>query len=284
MDDATGLGVATFNAASGRSGGVDGPPVVDPALLEGSAAALADLGVDVLAVQEVDREQDRSAGVDQVAALARGFGGTAWRFAPTLTGLPGPGRTWQPWVGDGDPDDRQPDGPSYGIGLVSRLPVLAWRVRWLRGSRAVLPMAFPGRRRWPQVIWVPDEPRAALAAVVQTAAGPVTVISTHLSFSPPAALRQLRTVLRWSASLPGPHVLAGDLNLPGPVAARTIGWRMLASARTYPAPEPRVQLDHLLTDHQPTGQQPTGPAAADGHAVRLAVSDHRALVGRLRLG
>ena len=137
---------------------------------------------------------------------------------------------------------------------MSRLPVLAWRVRPLAGSRAVLPMLLPqvpgdaSGTKPPRVMFVPDEPRAALAAVVQGPEGPVTVISTHLSFSPLAARRQLRSVTRWARSLPGPRVLAGDLNLPGPVPGWLTGWTSLARAATYPAPAPRLQLDHLLTD------------------------------------
>ncbi|HEX3002739.1 MAG TPA: endonuclease/exonuclease/phosphatase family protein [Angustibacter sp.] len=271
--------VATFNLWSGRSlpprdpGTALAAPAVDGDRLARSVAALVELGVDVLAVQEVDHHQERSGGVDQLAAVAEAFGASHHRFAPTLTGVPGPASGWQRL-----PHGHGHDGePAYGVGLVSRLPVLAWRVRPLTGSRAVLPMLLPqvpgdaSGAKPPRVMFVPDEPRAALAAVVQGAHGPVTVISTHLSFAPLAARRQLRSVTRWARSLPGPRVLAGDLNLPGPVPAWLTGWTSLGRAATYPAPAPRVQLDHLLTD--------AGPSSGVVQALSLEVSDHLALVG-----
>ncbi|KQX69842.1 endonuclease/exonuclease/phosphatase family protein [Angustibacter sp. Root456] len=276
--------VATFNLWSGRSLPPRDPaaglaaPAVDGDRLARSVARLVDLGVDVLAVQEVDHGQERSGGIDQLAAVAEAFGATHHRFTPTLTGVPGPASGWQ-GLERGHPDAHTtPAGrPAYGIGLVSRLPVLAWRVRALAGSRAVLPMVLPqvpddgSVTKAPRVMFVPDEPRAALAAVVQGPRGPVTVISTHLSFSPLAARRQLRAVTRWARSLPGPRVLAGDLNLPGPVPGWLTGWTSLARAATYPAPAPRLQLDHLLTDAATA-------TAGFTQALSLEVSDHLALL------
>lgn len=275
--------VATFNLWSGRSlpprdaGTALAAPAVDRDRLARSVASLVELGVDVLAVQEVDHGQERSGGVDQLAAVAEVFGATHHRFAPTLTGVPGPASGWQ-GLARADHDAQAPagEGPAYGIGLVSRLPVLAWRVRPLAGSRAVLPMLLPqapdgSGSKPPRVMFVPDEPRVALAAVVQGPHGPLTVISTHLSFAPLAARRQLRAVTRWAHSLPGPRVLAGDLNLPGPVPAWLTGWTPLARTATYPALAPRLQLDHLLTDGP-------APAGGFGRALSLEVSDHLALV------
>ncbi|MGL5856873.1 MAG: endonuclease/exonuclease/phosphatase family protein [Angustibacter sp.] len=248
--------VGTFNVCSGR-----GPRgEVDLDLL---SAAIAELPADVLAVQEIDRNQPRSHGADQLALAARAFGAVASRMYPTLIGVPGPATGWRPLppaaptaVQDAGhqaqaagPDPSVDGKPTYGIGLLSRRPVLAWRSCHLGGSRAVLPFPVPQPdRRRPQVVWVPDEPRVALAAVVQTEAGPLTVISTHLSFAPLVAGRQLRRLVRWAATLPGPRVLAGDLNLPGGWPARISGWHPLAEGRTYPAARPRVQLDHLLID------------------------------------
>jgi endonuclease/exonuclease/phosphatase (EEP) superfamily protein YafD len=70
---------------------------------------------------------------------------------------------------------------------------------------------------------------------------------------------------------PGPRLLLGDLNLPGPLAARVSGWRSLGRVRTYPAGRPRVQLDHVLA----SGRLP--PVLAT-RAPMSEVSDHRALV------
>jgi endonuclease/exonuclease/phosphatase (EEP) superfamily protein YafD len=76
------------------------------------------------------------------------------------------------------------------------------------------------------------------------------------------------------SDLPGPRFLLGDLNLPGRAAARASGWRSLARVATYPAAEPKVQLDHVLTSDRVMPVQSVA-------AVRMAISDHRALVVEL---
>jgi endonuclease/exonuclease/phosphatase family metal-dependent hydrolase len=263
------LTVATFNMCSGRSPN----GLIEPERLPQAIKALE---ADVLAIQEVDRDQRRSSGADQIAVVAEAFGAVTSRLQPTLSGQPGPATGWRPLAGaafvteSGEAGKTAPAGagPVYGVGLVSRLPVLAWRALHLGGSRAVLPFPVPRPgRRLPGLLMVPDEPRVALAAVVETGTGPVTVICTHLSFAPPVAVKQLRRIVRWAATLPGPRILAGDLNLPGGLPARITGWRRLTAQQTYPAPAPRVQLDHLLTDT--AGRHDEHPSQ------RLSVSDHR---------
>jgi endonuclease/exonuclease/phosphatase family metal-dependent hydrolase len=125
-----------------------------------------------------------------------------------------------------------------------------------------------GRGRF---ILLPDEPRVALAAEVETAAGPVVVATTHLSFVPGWNLVQLRRATRALAALGLPCVLLGDLNVPGGLPARATGWRPLARVRTFPAPRPSMQIDHALG-------YGALPAVAAASAVELGLSDHRALI------
>jgi endonuclease/exonuclease/phosphatase family metal-dependent hydrolase len=162
--------------------------------------------------------------------------------------------------GPGDPLD----GPHYGIALVSRLPVRRWSVCSLGAGRARLPIRVPDPRSGNRKLWwFPDEPRLAIAAEL---AG-CTVVATHLSFAPHTALWQLTRLRRWAARLPGPVLLAGDLNLVGPVPARVFGAQRLVAEPTYPAEAPRVQFDHVL-----------GPAALESRCpqvTRLALGDHR---------
>jgi endonuclease/exonuclease/phosphatase family metal-dependent hydrolase len=66
-------------------------------------------------------------------------------------------------------------------------------------------------------------------------------------------------------------VLVGDLNMEPPAVARTARLRPLAAADTFPADVPVRQLDHVLVRGSLTA---SGPA----EAVRLPLSDHRALV------
>jgi endonuclease/exonuclease/phosphatase family metal-dependent hydrolase len=253
------LRVGTFNLASGRD--ATGRSVAAAAL----RAAIADVDADVLAVQEVDVGQPRSGGVDQPAEVAGALAAADWRFAAAVAGTPDPFRSWtpvQPPVLRGPGDTL--DGPHYGIALVSRVPVRRWSVLALGAGRARLPLQAPdprtGRTRlW----WFPDEPRLAIAAELDGC----TVVGTHLSFAPHTAVRQLFLLRRWTATLPGPVVVAGDLNLVGPLPAAVFGGRRLVSEPTYPAAAPRVQFDHVLG---PATLRPSGAEARP-----LALGDHR---------
>jgi endonuclease/exonuclease/phosphatase family metal-dependent hydrolase len=248
--------VASFNILNGRSLS-DGE--VDIGRLR-EAAKLLD--ADVLGLQEVDRNQPRSHGLDLVAEVAAAMGGEG-RFAPAIVGTPG--ETWRP-ARDGDPGT----GPAYGVGLVSRLPVTRWLVTRLPSAPVRSPIVVPGPRR--KVLWLRDEPRVLVAAVLETPAGPMTVANTHLSFVPGWNGAQLRRASRAVRRLPGPRILLGDLNLPGALPRWLTGWRPLAAALTYPATEPRVQLDHVL------GHGAGLPPVTGVGAREMALSDHRALV------
>jgi endonuclease/exonuclease/phosphatase family metal-dependent hydrolase len=226
--------------------------------------ACRSLEADVLVLQEIDRNQERSGDVDQTAAVAEAMGAAAWRFEPALVGEPG--ATWRAAAGG---DDVLSKEPGYGVGLVSRLPVRAWHVVRLRAAKVRAPVAVPGGRG--RFILLPDEPRVALAAEVETPVGPLVVATTHLSFVPGWNLAQLRRVTRRLAALGPPCVLLGDLNVPGWLPARASGWRALATVKTYPGSNPSMQLDHAL-GHGPL------PVVKAVSAPELPLSDHRALV------
>jgi endonuclease/exonuclease/phosphatase family metal-dependent hydrolase len=262
------LRVGTLNLASARD------PRGRSLDAAGLRAALADLDVDVLAVQEIDVAQPRSHAVDQPAEVAAALGVTEWRFAAAVAGTPDPFRSWTPV----DPPVlrgswEQLPGPHYGIALFSRLPVRRWSVQALGAGRARLPIRAPDPRTGDvRTWWFPDEPRLAVAAEL---AG-VTVIGTHLSFAPHTAARQLLRLRRWARTLPGPVLVAGDLNLIGPLPATLARAQRLVTAPTYPAPAPRVQFDHVLA---------LDPVTAGPAEVRaLAFGDHRLVVVPVTLG
>ena len=257
--------MATFNALHGRS--VDHLDVRESELRD--AAVRVD--AEVLGLQEVDRLQERSGSVDQTAVVADATGAAAWRFVPSLHGTPGRSVTWTPAETD---DGATTDGPSYGVGLVSRLPVQEWHVRRFAPAPVSLPLMVPGVRGLTNI---PDEPRVALAAVVDGPAGPVTVVTAHLSFVPGWNVAQLRALTRWARRFPAPRLLAGDFNLPGPLVRAASGWEQLARVATYPSYRPRVQLDHVLGDGVAT------TAVQEARALRLPVSDHCAVVVDLDL-
>ncbi len=253
--------IATFNLLHGmklRSG------EADPADLSAAAASLA---ADLVGLQEVDRLQDRSGAVDQTELVAEALAAEHWRFVPAIHGTPGIESAWTPATSD---DGRETTGPTYGVGMVSRWPVRRWWVRRFEPAPFSLPLLVPQDSR-PQLIRIPDEPRVALAALVDGPGGAFTAVTCHLSFVPGYNIKQLRTLARWVARMPQPVILLGDLNLPGAVPRWVTGWEPLARAATYPSYQPRVQLDHILG---------LGIGTADvraEHVLALDVSDHCAL-------
>ncbi|WP_406202870.1 endonuclease/exonuclease/phosphatase family protein [Kitasatospora sp. NBC_01560] len=320
------LRIATFNLLHGQPLAPDGAPRPYPVDAGGPLAeAVAALDADVLAVQEVDRYQPRSGGTDQTAVAAKAMGASDWRFAAALHGRPAPVAGWLPEpaaptgiqvYGPGEVGDDAP--PAYGTALLTRLPVRHWRARRFAPAPFGLPLRVAGRRG---LTPVPDEPRAALAAVLEGAHGPFTVVAAHLSFVPGWNMAQLAGIRRWIADLPQPYLVLGDFNLIGAVPRTVLGGataldrtaprarlRELRTARrARPAlpeprrrrvrePRPRLQGWYDLArtptypSHRPAVQfdhvLAVGvPRSAVGpaEAPRAAVSDHRPLVVQVSL-
>lgn len=247
--------LATFNILHGRTP-ADG--LVDPARL---AAAVRVLDPDVLALQEVDRDQPRSHGCDLTAVAAEAMGAVSHRFVAVLRGTPG--QVW--WPGS---DTDSPGGSAYGISLLSRYPALDWQV--LRLPRVPLTLQFwrPGPFR---LVTITEEPRAAVVARFAAPDGPLLVAATHLSYLPGLGRWQLRRIRAHLVGRGGPAVVMGDLNLAHPGAARMTGFSSLARHPTFPAHAPRRQLDHILI-------RGAWPAVSSSAALELGLSDHRALV------
>lgn len=254
--------LGTFNLMHGRSladGLVDADRV---------HAAIAGLDADVLGLQEVDRGQHRSGHADLARIAADALGATDALFVPAVVGTPG--------VGFRVATDADQDGvdPHYGVALVSRYPVVEWRVTRLPAAPLRGPiLAGSG------AMLLDDEPRVLIAAVLETPIGRVTVATTHLSFVPGWNVRQLQLVRRALRAMPAPRVLLADLNLPGGLPRLFSGWHRLAGLPTYPSPAPRVQFDHVLADRRGLERLPRVLHAA---APAVPFSDHRPLVVTLR--
>jgi endonuclease/exonuclease/phosphatase family metal-dependent hydrolase len=247
--------IATFNILHGRS------PEDDRVDVDRLAAAVKSLDADVLGLQEVDRDQPRSMGADLTAVAAGAMGVHEHQFVAALSGTPG--GTWMAATGE-----EQPGSASYGIALLSRYPVISWRVVRLPPLRTSVPLWSTWTHR---PFLARDEPRVAVAAVLDGPFGQFTVCNTHLSFIPGWNAVQLRRLVRSLTGTREPLALIGDLNMQQPQAARVSGLRPIASAATFPAPRPRRQIDHVLVRGR---LRATGPA----EAVQLPLSDHRALV------
>ena len=247
--------LATFNILHARSladGQVD---------LDRFAAAVRDLDADVLALQEVDRDQPRSHGADLTVLAAEAMGAPEHRFAAVLHGEPG---LWTAATGD-----HQPATASYGIALLSRYPVREWRVLNLPVLRRKAPVLWPGQplagarqRRAPRRARRGDPG----AAGRRHGGGDAPDVHPGLEH-PPAAHARLATSPRspgrsssWATSTSG---ATGRPASPG--------MRPLATAATFPVAHPLRQLDHILADG------PVEPLGA-ARAVDTGLSDHRALV------
>jgi endonuclease/exonuclease/phosphatase family metal-dependent hydrolase len=247
--------VATFNLLHGRSL-QDGEVRLDRL-----ADAVRSLDPDILALQEVDRDQPRSHLADLTAVAAEAMGAVAHRFVAALSGTPG--ATWIAATGH-----EAPGSASYGISLLSRYPARSWQVLRLPRIPARFPMWLPEPRKW---IVVHDEPRPVVVGHLETPLGPLTVANTHLSFVPGWRRLQLQRIRRDLAALPGPLLLMGDLNMTAPGPEQITGYRPLAAHPTFPAAAPQHQLDHILLRGDVSMVTSTS-------APELPLSDHRALV------
>ncbi len=251
--------LATFNILHGRS------PSDDRVDLDRFRAAVRSLDADVLALQEVDRYQARSAYADLTALAAEALGAPEQQFAAALYGTPG--ETWT-----AANVDEQPDSAAYGIALISRFPVRSWRVIRLAPAPVKVPMSVSGNR----LAIVTDEPRVAVAATIDAPQGPITVVNTHLTFIGRWNRRQLKRLRGSLESTPRPLVLMGDLNMGSVRAEQLSGLTSLVSEPTFPANAPREQLDHILASD---GFQ---DRFVEGRVHALPLSDHRALSVVLR--
>ena len=247
--------LATFNILHGRALH-DG--VVD---LNRLTEAVKILQPDILALQEVDRAQPRSHLADLTAVAAEAMGAETHRFVAAMAGIPG-----ATWIAATEPDI--PGAASYGIALLSRYPVRHWEVVRLPRIPFRFPLYLPEPRK---LIIVDEEPRTAVIAHLDTPAGPVVVVNTHLSFVPGWGPWQLRRLGRQLAGLTHPVLVMGDLNLSGRWPARVLGYRSLASRLTFPRESPDRQLDHILL-------RGDFGRVAHSEAPALPLSDHRALV------
>jgi endonuclease/exonuclease/phosphatase family metal-dependent hydrolase len=223
----------------------------------------------VIGVQEVDAFQDRSDQVFQVADLASELGAKNFAFVRCVIGTPG--FKWRKVRSDeailitnsdssglnsfnlaGKRVLNNDNPPSYGIGLITNIPVTKWEVLALGKSVIGLPLVFPSgdvngsAKPKLRFIYVKDEPRYAVAA--QLANG-FTVVNMHLSFVPFLNLFQLWRVKRWLVKMPGKHILLGDLNLPFDLPVKFSKWKSLVSMASYPTWQPKIQFDYILSDN-----------------------------------
>lgn len=217
--------------------------------------AVQSLASDVYGFQEVDHFLPRSGARAQMRDIAEDLGTRHWAMGPSVIGTPG--ESWrkkhshEPEIITGESTHAELMHESYGIGIVSKIPVRSWHRLDLGNSPLGLPLIVPGDETGKgklRFIYVKDEPRLALAAVLENG---WTVVNTHLSFVPFFNLVQLRRVKKWALSLAQEThtraLILGDLNLPKNLPIALSSWKSLVSANTYPSWGAKIQFDYLLS-------------------------------------
>jgi endonuclease/exonuclease/phosphatase family metal-dependent hydrolase len=108
--------------------------------------------------------------------------------------------------------------------------------------------------------------RAAQLVTVTTPDGvSLRVVNTHLTYRLFSPVQLVRLTRRLAVSA-APTVIAGDLNMPGPVSGLAVGYSPAVRGRTFPAHRPLLQLDQILTSR--------AVRAGDGKVLPPAGSDH----------
>ena len=233
----------------------------------GLAAAAADLGSDVIAIQEVDHGLARSKNAFQTRDIAIAMGAKNWAFAPAIIGSP-EGK----WVKSNNDiatnieSTSAIDSGSYGIGIVSKISVIKWHRLNLGRSIVGMPLLIPDTETGKaKAIYIKDEPRLALAAELKNG---WTVINTHLSFVPGVNVFQLSKLKKWAESFGEKVLLLGDFNLPGGIPAIGSNWQSLHVQNTYPSWKPKIQFDYILSKGvalKDVIQVPTSKSAISDH-------------------
>ncbi len=242
--------------------------------------AVQAIGADVIGIQEVDEQLVRSGVVSQTRLVAEAMRTSHWGFAPVIIGEPG--SKWRK-LDDLDikvvtEDNLEANKAShtegsYGIGLVSQIPVTHWDRLELGKSPFGMPLVIPAEnkkgKQSVRMIYVADEPRVALAASLDNG---WTVINTHLSFVPVVNYRQLRKIKKWAAELAAKYgtqtLIIGDMNLPKGLPAVGSSWNSLVEQNSYPSWGAKIQFDYILSNSLKPDQYESLPTVATG------VSDH----------
>ena len=242
--------------------------------------AVQSLASDVYGFQEVDHFLPRSGTRPQMRDIAEALGTRHWAMGSSVIGTPG--ESWrkkhshEPEIITGDSTHAELMHESYGIGIVSKIPVRSWHRLNLGNSPLGLPLIVPGDETGkgkPRFIYVKDEPRLALAAVLENG---WTVVNTHLSFVPFFNLVQLKRVKKWALSLAQETntrpLILGDLNLPKNLPIAFSSWKSLVSANTYPSWGAKIQFDYLLVPEAPAGGFQVLPISTTGISDHLPLS------------
>ena len=218
------------------------------------AEVIAEMSVDIVALQELDLGRRRSAGANQTKMIAEQLG----------------------WYSHFHPAMRR-DDEHYGNAIISRYE--------LNVRRAV---ELPGRAPF-----FCRENRAVIEAEIETNLGKVRVINTHLGLGwrERFVQAQLFTSGEWRAAIGGdtPVILLGDFNsLRGSRPYRTLNQHLrdvrelieaTGSVPTFPTRFPMLAVDHIFVNR---AVEPLSVSVHRSPLARIA-SDHFPLMAEFVL-
>ena len=238
--------------------------------------AVRSLASDVIALQEVDFNLERSNSRDQSSDVAQVIGAAHWGFAPAISGTPGV--KWQKLkenekvIFTAQNISESNESGYYGISIISKIPVKSWSRLELGRSVLGMPLAVGNEKGKMTLIYVKDEPRVAIAAVLENG---WTVINTHLSFIPFVNIYQLFKLSRWAKAIEREYstkvILLGDFNLPGGIPSKLTLWKRATQSLSYPSWSPKISFDYILMRDEHLSQ------SAEVITPTLDISDHRPL-------
>ena len=212
------------------------------------AEVIAELGVDLIGLQELDLSRARSAGVDQAGLIAEKLGWHRYFHAAMQTGE-----------------------EHYGNAILSRYPLTL---------RHACPLPGTGT-------FYCRESRVAISMDVETPLGVIHIINTHFGLGRSERLLQAQLLNQeWLANgaRETPLILLGDFNsLPGSRTHRALAQHLrdvrklvapVRAFRTFPTSFPAFAVDHIFVNAA------LHPLGLDVHRSPLArvASDHYPLI------
>jgi endonuclease/exonuclease/phosphatase family metal-dependent hydrolase len=241
--------------------------------------AIQTIGADVIGIQEVDEQLARSGNFSQTKLVSEAMGTQHWGFAPVIIGEPG--AKWRKlnsvdFTIITEENLAQNTEGSYGVGIVSKIPITHWDRLELGKSVLGMPLVIPAENKKGKqsirFIYVADEPRVALAATLDCG---WTVINTHLSFVPGVNYWQLRKIKHWAKKLSEQYktqvLIIGDMNLPKGLPAAGSNWNSLVTQNSYPSWGAKIQFDYILSDTLQLGQFEALPTIVTGMSDHLPI-------------
>jgi endonuclease/exonuclease/phosphatase family metal-dependent hydrolase len=121
-------------------------------------------------------------------------------------------------------------------------------------------------------------PRGALAVEVDVGGQKVMLATAHVSHRPHGSVLQLRRLQQaLSTGVDSPAVLAGDMNMWGPIVSGCFpDWRRAVLGPTWPAHRPHSQIDHILVRGpiELIGGRVCEEEGSDHRPIRVALKVH----------